>query len=101
RGIQATDSRSEFDFSDYFTVRMVGTAMGLAAVLATALCARMDWLTVTIVCLVGATKAIEALSDIVAGLLQKAERLDQLAIILAARGLVSLLAFGYAFWRFH
>jgi len=101
RGIQATDSRSEFAFSDYFTLRMVATAMGLAAVLATALCTRMNLLTVTIICLVGTTKAIEALSDIVAGLLQKAERLDQLAIILAARGLLSLLAFGCAFWKFH
>jgi len=61
----------------------------------------MDLLTVIIICLVGATRAIEALSDIVAGLLQKAERLDQLAIILAARGVLSLLAFGYAFWKFH
>src|ERR1700722_8238377 len=101
RGIEATDSRSEYDFSDYFTLRTVATAMGLVTVLGTALCAGMNSLTVTIVCLVGATKAIEALSDIVAGLLQNAERVDQLAVILVARGLVSLLAFGYAFWRFH
>lgn len=101
RGIQATDACSEFAFSDYFTLRVVATAMGLAAVLMAAQCTRMDLLTVTVVCLVGVTKAIEALSDIVAGLLQKAERLDQLAIILAARGILSLLAFGYAFWKFH
>jgi len=101
RGVQATDSQSEFDFNDYFTLRSVATALGLAAVVGTALCTRMDLLTVIIICLVGATRAIEALSDIVAGLLQKAERLDQLAIILAARGVLSLLAFGYAFWKFH
>ena len=101
RGVQATDARNQFEFTDYFTLRMVATVMGLAAVFTAALCTRMDWLTVAIVCLVGATKAIEAVSDIVAGLLQKAERLDQLAIILAARGLLSLLAFGYAFWKFH
>jgi glycosyltransferase involved in cell wall biosynthesis/O-antigen/teichoic acid export membrane protein len=101
RGIQVTDARSEYDFTDYFTLRTIATALGLGVVIGIALCSGMDLSRVVIVSLVAMTKAIEALSDVVAGLLQKTERLDHLATILATRGLLSMLAFAYAFWTFH
>src|SRR5277367_252419 len=32
RGVQATDSRSEFEFADYFTLRCLATSLGFAMV---------------------------------------------------------------------
>jgi O-antigen/teichoic acid export membrane protein len=52
-----------------------------------------------LVLLVAASKAVESLSDVVAGLLQKHERLNQVAISLMIRGGLSLAAFGATFLR--
>jgi O-antigen/teichoic acid export membrane protein len=100
RGVQATDTRSEFAFADYFTLRTLASLTGLVVVCMIVLAGRYDWTTGAVIVLVGLSKAIESLSDVIAGLLQKAERLDRVAISLMIRGVFSLLAFGIAFWRF-
>jgi len=51
-----------------------------------------------VILLVGISKAIESLSDVVAGLLQKMERLDRVAISLMLRGVGSLVSFALVFW---
>jgi glycosyltransferase involved in cell wall biosynthesis/O-antigen/teichoic acid export membrane protein len=99
RAIQATDSRSEFEFADYFTLRCLGAAMGLAAVVGITFLSHFQRSTTIVVLLVAVAKAVESLSDMVAGLLQKIERLDQLAISLIIKGFSSLIAFAVVFWR--
>ena len=99
RGIQATDSRSEFDFEDYFTLRCLGTALGFVAVIVIVLFSRYDLATSLVVLLVAAGKAVESMSDVVAGLLQKIERLDQVALSLIIKGCLSLSAFAIVFAR--
>jgi O-antigen/teichoic acid export membrane protein len=100
RGIQATDSRSEFEFADYFTLRCLGTMIGFVTVLAVILCSRYDRTTSIVILLVATGKAVESLSDVVAGLLQKIERLDQIAWSLTIKGALSLIAFAIVFARF-
>jgi O-antigen/teichoic acid export membrane protein len=51
------------------------------------------------VLLVAAAKVVEALSDVILGLMQKNERLDQLAGSLIFKGLTSILVFTAVFWR--
>jgi O-antigen/teichoic acid export membrane protein len=100
RGIQVTDSRSEFEFADYFTLRCVATAMGLATVFAIVSVSHYDRATSIIILLVAIGKVVESLSDVVAGLLQKLERLDQIAWSLMMKGLASLSVFAIVFAKF-
>jgi O-antigen/teichoic acid export membrane protein len=98
RGVQATDARSEFAFADYFTLRLLASLTGLLVICGIVLAGRYDYVTGAVILLVGLSKAIESLSDVIAGLLQKAERLHRVAISLMIRGCFSVLAFGAAFW---
>ena len=98
RGVQATDSRSDFEFADYFTLRCLATSLGFSAVVAVALLSRYDRNTLYVVVLLAAAKSVESLSDVVAGLMQKVERLDRLATSLMIKGVASITAFAAVFW---
>lgn len=101
RGVQATDARSDFDFADYFTLRWITTLAGLVLVGAIALLGRFETTTAWVILLLGISKAIESGSDVIAGLLQKEERLDRVAISLMIRGVCSLVIFAATFRRMH
>src|ERR1700730_7735380 len=58
RGVQATDSRSEFAFSDYFTLRCIATSVGFAAIITLVLSSRYDRHTSLIVLLVAGAKVV-------------------------------------------
>ncbi len=94
RLLQSTDARSDYPFNVYLSVRLIGTALGLAAiaVMALALGYRADLLYLILV--VAFAKAFEAVSDVVFGLLQKAENLRRVAISMLAKGVISVLAVG-------
>jgi O-antigen/teichoic acid export membrane protein len=98
RGVQATDARDEYQFADYFTLRCFSTILGVLAVSLIVAIAHYDRTTSLVVLLVTAAKAIETFSDVVAGHLQKFERLDQVARALMLRGLFSVSTFTFTFW---
>jgi len=98
RGVQATDTRYEFGFADYFTLRLISTLVGMLAILLITVFAAYDIVTKTVIVLVGCAKAIETISDVIAGQLQKSERLDQVARALMIRGSVSVAIFAAVFW---
>ena len=99
RGIQATDVRAEFVFSNYFTLRLMGTATGFAIVVGILAVSSRSWETVGVVLFVAAAKAVESFTDVIAGLLQKHERLDQVAVSMVLKGVCSLAAFSIAYLR--
>jgi O-antigen/teichoic acid export membrane protein len=92
RAVQATDCNGTYQFRDYLTVRIVGTACAIAAV--GALSWLMPWRrdTVLVVLAVACSKAIESFSDVLYGLFQLHDRLDQIAIAMAIRGIAGLTA---------
>ena len=100
RALQATDARSEYSFADYFTLRFVSTAIGLLAIGILVLGVSYDFRTRVVISLVAASKAVECFGDVIAGLLQKVERLDVVSVGLMIRGLLSVFAFGLAFMCF-
>jgi O-antigen/teichoic acid export membrane protein len=101
RAVKATDARSDFEFADYFTLRVLASLAGLLFVAAVAWLLPYDRGTRTVVLLVGVSKFVESLSDVIAGLLQKHERLDQVAISLFIRGVLSVAGFAATFLRTH
>jgi O-antigen/teichoic acid export membrane protein len=101
RAVQATDTRCEYRFSDYFTLRILTTAVGLLAILLVAPALRYDRSTLMVILLVALAKCIECISDVIGGLLQLHERLDQVAKSLMIRGGLSILAFGATFLWTH
>ncbi len=97
RAVQATDARSEHEFGHYFTLRLATSLCALGVVAAIAFAGRYDPTTKSVLLLVAVAKAIESLSDVIAGLLQKHERLDQVAIGLMLKGVFSVTAFTAVF----
>ncbi len=101
RGIQATDARNEFSFGEYFTLRGIGTVLGLGAILLILLFYRRDTISWGVVLFVSAAKSVESFTDVISGLLQKHERLDQVAISMMLKGIFSVAAFSLAFVYWH
>jgi O-antigen/teichoic acid export membrane protein len=101
RSVQATDARCGYNFADYFTLRCLGTVAGVVLIFLIVVCARFDRATGDIVMAVAAAKAIEQLSDVIAGLLQKFERLDQAARAQMLRGVASIALFALVLLTSH
>lgn len=101
RGIQATDARSSFDFGDYFTLRVASTGIGLIVVVLILIVSRYGRPNCFVVMLVAVAKAVESFTDVIAGLLQKYERLDQIAIGMMLKGGFSVILFTAAYATWH
>src|SRR5258708_20175466 len=101
RGVQATDACSEFEFADYFTLRVLASLAGVFTVIVVACFLHYDLATRIVIMLLAVAKAIESLGDVIAGLLQKLERLHQMAISLILRAGLSVALFGFPFLLLH
>jgi O-antigen/teichoic acid export membrane protein len=101
RAVQATDVRREYRFADYFTLRILTTTAGFGAIACLVLALPLDKTTRGVVLLVALAKSVECISDVIAGLLQMHERLDQVASSFMIRGPLSILAFGVIFLSTH
>lgn len=101
RGVLSTDARNEYCFTDYVTLRMVGSAFAIGMVALACPFLRLKSAGICVILLVAAFKAMESLSDVIAGLMQKYERLDSAAVALMLRGGCSSIVFASAFaiWR--
>jgi O-antigen/teichoic acid export membrane protein len=71
--------------------------LGLAAVLGVTAALHYDRSTKLVIAFVGVAKAIETFSDVIAGHLQRFERLDQVSRALMIRGIISSASFVVAF----
>ncbi len=101
RGVQSSDARSEYRFSDYLTLRLLGSAAGLLVIAAVCPSLKIPRTAMFAVLLVAAFKSLESFGDVIAGLMQKCERLDVVAIALLLRGGIGigLFALAFAWWR--
>jgi O-antigen/teichoic acid export membrane protein len=97
RAVQATDVSAEHGFANYFTLRLLATLLGLTAIVALLPFAGVSGQVRTVVLLVSVSKCVECMSDVTAGLLQREERLRQVAISLTMRGIASVFVFSIAF----
>jgi O-antigen/teichoic acid export membrane protein len=91
RAVQATDARRQYDFGDYLGLRLTTIAAALVVITAIALAAGYRGDTLVLLLGVALAKAFEAVSDVVFGLLQQAERLRRVALSLLLKGVASVL----------
>jgi O-antigen/teichoic acid export membrane protein len=100
RAVQATDVQAECRFADYFTLRLLTTLLGLLAIAALLPFAAASSAVSLAILLVAVSKSVECLSDVIAGLLQREERLKLVSISLIIRGCGSVLVFVLTFAYF-
>ncbi|MEG4816460.1 oligosaccharide flippase family protein [Microcoleus sp. K5-D4] len=94
RGIQATDAKGDYVFSDYLGLRLIGTGSALLIIAGITLKAGYRWETSLVILAIALAKAFESISDVFYGLIQQHERMDRIAIALMIKGPLSLLLLG-------
>ncbi|HZR58095.1 MAG TPA: hypothetical protein VFA74_14570 [Terriglobales bacterium] len=101
RGVQSTDALREYCFPDYVTLRLIGSAVALLAIISICPFLKLTHSALLIVLLVALFKSLESFGDVIAGLMQKYEMLDSAAIAVLLRGGLSILLFAVTFvlWR--
>jgi len=96
RVVQATDVKGQYKFGDYFGARLISNFVALLIVIGilSTFAGRYSCEVCILILLVGVNKSIESTSDIVYGLMQKHERMDNVARSMVFRdaGAVILLA---------
>jgi O-antigen/teichoic acid export membrane protein len=97
RGVQTTDARSDYRFSDYLTLRFLGSAAAVLVVAAAAPFLGLSRTALGVLLLTAAFKSLESLSDVIAGLMQKFEALDSVALSLLLRGSIGIGTFALCF----
>jgi O-antigen/teichoic acid export membrane protein len=98
RVVQATDAKRHYCFGDYLGLRLITTLLSLVVIAGIALSSGYKQETVLVVWIVGLSKAFEAVSDVLFGLLQQRERMDRIAVSLIIKGVFSVVALGVMFY---
>jgi len=94
RGIQATDARGEYEFSDYLGLRILTTAAALLVILGIVVVSGYGGATAAVIVLMALAKAAETISDAFYGLQQQHERMRTIALSMIVKGIASLAVLG-------
>jgi O-antigen/teichoic acid export membrane protein len=95
RSVLATDIGHRHPFGDYLAVRIAVSVVCIVLLAVVALTAPHAWAATM---LAGLALAVENVSDLYYGALQRRDRLDRVARSLIARGLLSVLALAPVLW---
>lgn len=99
RQLQVTDVKNEYSNSDYFWLRILSTGLAMLIVAAittfSGYSSSMMWL----ILIVGFAKAVESISDIALGQMQRHERMDLAAFSLLTKGILSCVALSALMWK--
>lgn len=101
RSVQATDAQGRYRFADFFMLRSLCTFAALLFLFGVCAVAGYRGEVLIVVIALSLAKGFESWSDVIAGLLQKHERLDLAARALTVRGVLSLLVFATTFAARH
>jgi len=80
RAIQATDSRQEYLFRDYFGLRLVMLVGALIVITGLIVVSSYGLELALTVFVIGFGKAVDAVSDVIYGLIQQREEMDRISI---------------------
>lgn len=90
RVVQATDAKHRFAYDTFASVRLISSAAALLLISIVALPSTPTRPAYLVVLAVGLSKAIESMSDVAYGRLQRDERMDVIASSMIARGILGL-----------
>lgn len=91
---QATDQRRDYCFGHYLAIRILSTSMAVFVITSIAFFVSESTELLLSVLILGAAKGIESFSDIIHGLFQQEEQMDQISKSMMMRGLLSLIIVG-------
>ncbi len=90
RGVQATDARGEYSFSDYLGLRWIGTVIAVLITAALSLALGYQATLAMIVVAIGVSRGFDNLSDIYYGALQQQERMARMGKSMMLKGLLAV-----------
>jgi len=96
--VQATDANQEYQFGDYYALRLATTALALLVIVGIILVSGYDREMGLVVMAMAVSKALEAVSDAFYGMFMQHERMDRIAISLMLKGPLSLIGLGIGFY---
>ncbi len=91
RLIQSSDDSDQYQFQDYFTLRLITTGLAVTCLVVITFFGNYSNEINVIIIIIGIAKAIESFSDIIFGYFQKNELLKYVGISLITKGIVSVL----------
>jgi len=101
RSVLVGDVERRHPFGNYFAVRLATTLLGLGAAAAAAVIFGYARPVPAAIGLLSVALGADQISDIYYGLMQRRERMDQIARSMAARGVLSAAALGATLWLTH
>ncbi|MFJ8257597.1 oligosaccharide flippase family protein [Peribacillus asahii] len=90
RSLQVTDLKDSYKFNDYLVVRTFTSMLSMLIIILIAIFGGYNNYTKLVLIFVGLLKAVESISDLFYGLMQKHERVDYISFSKVLRGVVSL-----------
>jgi O-antigen/teichoic acid export membrane protein len=92
--LQITDAKNQYSFEDYLNVRLVTSGIALFLSIIIPIFAGYPWDTLIIIWLTAALRALESVSGIMYGLIQKSEQMKTLAYLGSSKSIFSILLLG-------
>lgn len=93
RSVVVSDSEEEYTFNDYYTLRIISTVVFVISIAIITLFYLPNWEIIMIIIIFSLSRAIESVSDILHGQMQRYGRLDITAKSRIIKGLISLIVF--------
>jgi O-antigen/teichoic acid export membrane protein len=91
RAVQATDAQTQYLFRDYWGLRLIMLGLALVVIGGVAAASGYQQELMLTVLVIGFGKAVDAISDVIYGLLQKHEQMDRISVSLILKGILSLI----------
>ena len=98
RSVQATDAVRQYSFAEYLGLRTTMTSVAMLCITLVALTGNYERTTAKIIVAVGCAKCLETLSDVIYGLFQSRDRLDQTGKSMILRGALSVIGLGVSLY---
>ena len=93
RQVVVSDSFNDFSFNQYYTLRILSTFIFIIVMFIIAMLYSPEWEIVFVVIMLSLARAIESISDVLFGQMQKNERMDYTAKSVILKGIISLIIF--------
>jgi O-antigen/teichoic acid export membrane protein len=98
RAIQATDARRDYEFADYYALRLLTSGLALLVIAGIALLSSYRAEMVAVILALGLYKGVQSIGDVYHGLMQGRERMDLISRALLLKGPLALLALALVFY---